>query len=277
MSKRAKTINLVFTAFMALICIFWLYPFILVVLNSFKSNSEMLSNVVGLPKVFRIQNYVHTWESMNFPRLYLNNIIYTVGGVAGIVFFGALAAFKLSRTNTRFSKVAFLIFILPMMIPFQTIMITFTKVAAYLGLTGNLFGVIIFQWGGGIPMALFLYHGFIKTIPIELDESAAIDGAGAFRVFFQIIMPLLKPVTTTIVVICALGIWNDFMLVLLLIGAKAAFMNIPLAISNSFGTYYANWETALPGMMLGIIPAIVFFLFLQKYIINGLTAGALKG
>lgn len=269
--------NCILFCLMLAVCFIWMIPFLLAVLNSFKTNGEMATNVLAFPSAWSLQNYAETWKEMNFPTLYRNNIIYTVFGVVGIVFWGSMAGYKLCRNNRWYSKVLFYVFIIPMMIPFQAIMITFTKLAGSMGLTGSVWGVILCQWGFGIPMATFLYRGYTTTVPREIEECASLDGAGPFRIFFSIVFPLLKPITATVIITNALGIWNDFMIVLLLLGASKDYMNIPMAIYNNFSSNFANWSRALPGMMFAVIPAIIAFVFLQKYIVQGVTAGSVKG
>ena len=275
--KREKMMKWVLTAVMTVVCMIWLIPFFMAALNSFKPNAEMVTNVLALPKKWSLENYIVTWKKMDFLHLYRNNIIYTVFGTLGIVFFGSLAGHRLCRCTKWYSSFLFYLFIIPIMLPFQVIMITFSKLAGSLHLTGSIIGVILCQWGFGIPMATFLYKGYSSTIPKEIEECANLDGAGPFRTFFYIIFPLLKPITATVIITNALAIWNDFMIVLLLLGAKKEYMNIPLAIYNSFGRNFADWSRALPSRMYAVVPAVVAFIFLQKYIVQGITAGSVKG
>jgi raffinose/stachyose/melibiose transport system permease protein len=167
--------------------------------------------------------------------------------------------------------------ITPMMVPFQTIMISLTQVARRLHLGGSLQGLIVQYWGFGAPFAIFLYHGFIKTVPRELDEHARIDGASTVRLFISIIFPMLKSVTITIIVIDAMWIWNDFLLPLLMISSNKKLVNIQVVLYQNIGYYYAKWEYALPMVVMSIIPALLIFVALQKYIVEGVTAGAIKG
>jgi raffinose/stachyose/melibiose transport system permease protein len=163
-----------------------------------------------------------------------------------------------------------------LVIPFQTLMIPLVKVAKDLSLINTLHGIIIMYWGFGIPLALFLYHGFIKAVPKELEEAAYIDGSSTTGVFFRILLPLLKPITTTIAILHSLWIWNDFLLPLITLSSKKN-QTIPLAASVYFGQYTNEWNLAMAALTLAIIPIILFFLFMQRYIIQGITAGALKG
>lgn len=152
-----------------------------------------------------------------------------------------------------------------------------TQVAKQLHLSGSLLGLIVQYWGVSAPFTIFLYHGFVKMIPKELDESAMIDGASTFRLFLQIIFPLLKSITITVVVINELYMWNDFILPLLMISSSKSTRTIQLALYSNFGIHEVQWELALPGLIISVIPAVIFFVSLQKYIIEGVAAGAVKG
>lgn len=255
----------------------WVYPFILVVLNSVKTQRDMMRGFLDVPMVFHWENYANAWNKLNFPRAMSNSFQLAVGGVAGIILFASMSAYKLARTETRYSKVLFTLCIIPMMVPFQTIMITLTQLAKTLGLSGSIGGLIVLYWGFSTPFTLFLYHGFVKSLPRELDESALIDGASPLRLFFQIILPLLMPITSTAIVINGLYIWNDFILPLLTINASRDTRNIQMAIYSNFGSRGVRWDLALPSLVIGMVPALLFFVFLQKYIIAGVAAGAVKG
>jgi len=213
---------------------------------------------------------------MNYPRLFLNTLFVTSMGVAGVVLLGSLAGYKLSRTKSVFSWVFFIILIAPMMIPFHSFMISLVKVARTLSLTRTPWGLGIIYWGLGAPLATFLFHGFVKTVPRELDECAFIDGASQGRVFFRIIFPLLQPVTVTVIVLNAMWMWNDFLLPLLIVGGTRSSYTLQLAANNFMGQYKTEWNLAMAGVLLTLVPAIIFYITLQKYIIKGMVAGAVK-
>lgn len=274
-SKKYGTILLEIV--MIIIALIFLYPIILVFYNSLKSFSEVMANVISLPKRLAFENYSYVWKFVDYPRLFLNNMIITVTGILGIVFFGSLAAYKLSRTKTKYSFLVYLFCIIPMLIPFQTIMITVLKLAKQLHLSDSDIGLGIQYWGFGAPMAVFIYHGFIKTIPKEIDESAIVDGASTTKMFFKIIFPLLKPVTSTIVVIDVMWIWNDFLLPLIMVNGKKQTKTLTLAAYSFVGQYITNWQYAMAAMILAVLPSILFFIFMQKNIVKGVTAGAVKG
>lgn len=255
----------------------YIYPVFLMFTNSFKSFKEVLVNVVALPTHLEFANYTHVIEKINYGRLFFNNVVITFTGILGIVFFSSLAAYILARRNTRFTRAAYMFCIIPMLVPFQTIMITLVKVMKTLHLSGSLLGLGIQYWGFGILMAVFIYMGFIKTIPRAIDESATIDGASAFSTYVRIIFPLLKPVTATVMVLDVMWIWNDFLLPMLMVNSSPKTKTLTLAAYTFVGQYNTQWQYAMTAMVLALLPSILFFIFMQKHIIKGVVAGAVKG
>ena len=273
--KNTRLILLEIVLFVFLII--WIYPLINILLNSFKPVKDMMLQFLDAPKELRFENYVDAWTKLDFSKAILNTFLVTVFSVGGIVLFGSMAAYKLARMKTKLSYVILMICISPMLIPFQTIMITLTQVAKALHLTGSIWGLVIMYWGISTPFTIFLYHGFIKMVPVSLDESATIDGASSFKTFFKIIFPLLKSVTITTIVINALYIWNDFLLPLLMVSSNKATRTIQIALYTNFGIHEVKWTLALPGLIISIVPAIIFFIIMQKHIIKGIAGGAVKG
>jgi raffinose/stachyose/melibiose transport system permease protein len=263
-------------AVMIIAALIYLYPLFLVVINSLKTYEEITINVIALPKKLAFTNYVNTWKSMSYPHFFFNTLLATSLGVAGVVLLGSLAGYKLSRTKTIYSWFLFIILIAPMMIPFHSFMISLVKTARIMHLTRTPWGLGILYWGLGAPLAIFLYHGFVKTVPKELDECGMIDGASQPRIFFQIVFPLLQPVTISIIVLNTMWMWNDFLLPLLILGSTKNAYTLQLAANNFMGQYKTEWNLAMAGVLLTVVPAIAFYLALQKYIIKGMVAGAVK-
>ena len=271
--RGALAITLVMTA----CALVYLYPLILVVINSMKTFSEITANVVAFPTRLSGENFVNAFALMRYPNLFLNTLFVTCMGTAGVVLLASVAGFRLSRTRTRYSWLVFLLCVAPMMIPFHSFMIALVKVARNLHLTNSTWGLGIIYWGLGVPLSLFMYHGFVKTVPNELDDCAAIDGCRPLRAFFQVIFPLLQPVTVSVIVINAMWMWNDFLLPLLILSGAKKSMTLQLAAYNFFGQYKVEWQNAMAGVLLTITPAIIFYLILQRRIIKGMVAGAVKG
>jgi raffinose/stachyose/melibiose transport system permease protein len=264
------------TIVLTILAIAYLYPLFLVIINSFKKFEEITSNVIALPKSINFENFINAWTIMDYPRLFLNTLIATVIGSAGIVLLSSMAGYKLSRTKAAYSMIFFILLIAPMMIPFHSFMIALVRVARTLSLTRSPWGLGVIYWGLGAPLSVFLYHGFVKSVPHEIEESALIDGASPLKVFFALIFPLLQPVTVSVIVINVMWIWNDFLLPLLVLGGSKDSATLQLAAYNFFGLYKIEWNYAMAGVLLTIIPAIILYLALQKYIIKGMIAGAIK-
>ncbi|MCM3408450.1 carbohydrate ABC transporter permease [Metabacillus litoralis] len=253
----------------------FLIPFYFVAINSVKGFSEILIDAAALPKEVLFSNYAKVWEVISFQDAFLNSLIITVFSIAGIVVISSMAAWKMVRTPGKLSKVLFIFFVSAMVIPFQTVMIPLMKLGGTLGIMNSIPGIVIMYFGFGVSLSLFLYHGFVKTIPLEIEESASIDGCTQFGVFWRIVFPLLKPITVTVIILNTLWIWNDYLLPLLVL-QDASLRTIPLATSSFFAQYTKQWDMGLAALVLGIAPVIVFFLFLQKHIIKGIAAGSIK-
>lgn len=279
MSRRMKN-NLRKSLFEILIIVLacaYIYPVFLMFINSVKPFKEVVVDAIALPTKLALENYQYVIDKMSYGNLFLNNVIVTTVGIVGIVAFSSLAAYILDRRRTKYSKFAYAFIITPMLIPFQTIMITLLKAMNIIHLTGSRIGLGIQYWGFGIPMAVFIFYNFMKTIPKEIDESACIDGASTFRTFVSVIFPLLKPVTVTVIVLDVMWIWNDFLLPLLMVNSSNKTKTLVLAAYNFVGQFNTQWHYAMTAMVLAVVPSIVIFILLQKYIVSGVVAGAIKG
>lgn len=275
-SRRIAT-HSVFLVVIVLLACLYIYPVFLMVNNSLKPFKEILTNVLALPSHLEWANYSYVVEKMEYFRLFFNNVVITLIGIAGIVAFSSMAAYILDRRQTRVTKALHTFIITPMLIPFQTIMITLLKFMNIIRLNGTTWGLGVQYWGFGIPMATFIYFNFMKSIPAEIDESAMIDGATTFQTYLWIIFPLLKTVTATVVVLDVMWIWNDFLLPLLMVNSSPSSKTLVLAAYNFVGALNTKWHYALAAMVLAILPSVIVFVFLQRYIVDGVVAGAIKG
>ncbi len=276
MMKKQNRLN-PFTVIVFVFSIFWLMPLIFIFINSFKPYNDMMQNFLALPAEWSLDKYIETWTMFDFPMLLKNTFFYTGITVLAILLFAPMAAYKLARTKSRLSDICFGLIIMPMMVPFQSYMISLSKVVANFKLMGTRTGYIIVSIGLCMPLAVFMIHGFVKNIPLELEECARIDGASRMRIYFSIVLPLLKPILTTVVVLDALAIWNDIITNQLIVGGKVNAMNIQSALFMQFSAQTSDWEHALPGIVMSMIPSLLFFIFMQKHIMGGITAGAVKG
>jgi len=253
----------------------FLVPFYYLVSNSLKPFAEILSNTSALPSVLQFQNYINAYHQMNFLKVFSNSLLITVVSNIVLVFFCSMAAYMLVRTKKKISNIIFMMFVAAMVIPFQSIMIPLVKVTGSLGMLNSVWGLVIMYLGFGSGMTIFLYHGFIKGIPVELEEAAIIDGCSRLGVFWRIVFPLLKPITVTVVILNSLWIWNDFLLPSLVL-QDPELRTIPLATFFFFGQYTKQWDLALAALMLSIIPLLIFFFAMQKHIVKGITSGSIK-
>ncbi|MCS7462780.1 carbohydrate ABC transporter permease [Paenibacillus doosanensis] len=254
----------------------FLVPFYFVIVNSMKTFGEILINSSSLPSSLNFSNYVKVWDIMKFPKAFLNSLLITVFSNLGLVVISSMAAYRLVRRPSRFNNLVFLAFVAAMVIPFQSIMIPLVRVASEVGLMDSIPGLVVCYFGFGVSLNVFLYHGFIKSIPMEIEESATVDGCTPYGVFWKIVFPLLKPMTVTIILLNSLWIWNDFLLPMLVLNSPDL-RTIPLTTYSFFGQYTKQWDLALAALVLGVLPIVIFFLAMQRHIIEGITAGSVKG
>jgi raffinose/stachyose/melibiose transport system permease protein len=259
-----------------LLGLLFLVPFYFVIVNSMKTFGELLINSANLPGSLYFGNYLKVWDIMKFPKVFLNSLIITIVSNIGLVVISSMAAYRFVRYPNRLNNLIFLAFVAAMVIPFQSIMIPLVRVASQIGIIDSIPGVVICYFGFGVSLNVFLYHGFMKSIPLEVEESAKVDGCSTYGVFWKIVFPLLKPMTVTVVLLNSLWIWNDFLLPMLILSSPDL-RTIPLATYSFFGQYTKQWDLALAALVLGVLPIVIFFLSMQRHIIEGITAGSVKG
>ncbi|SDC26690.1 raffinose/stachyose/melibiose transport system permease protein [Paenibacillus sp. UNCCL117] len=260
-----------------LFAILFVVPFYFLVSNSFKSFREILLDAASWPKAFTVDNFKNSWEIIDFPKVAFNSFLITILSVLFIVLLSSMLAYRLVRRPTQFNQFIFVVLVAAMIIPFQSIMLQMVKVTALLELHGTLYGMVFCYIGFGLPMAVFLFHGFIKSVPIEIEEAAIMDGCSPYGVFFRIVLPLVKPIAGTVIILNVLWIWNDYLLPALIIGSNSDLKTIPLAVQSFFGQYTKKWDLAMATLTMSVIPIIVFFLALQRHIVEGVAQGAIKG
>ncbi len=276
MRKLIKIQQILLWTFLILLGLIWGFPLLMAFINSFKTNGELLTNVMALPKQLNFQNYIRTFYKMHYFRSLINIIIISSIGVSLIILFSAMAGWKLCRTKTKLSTILFSFFIFSMLIPFNSIMIPLYKIVLTLNIKNSLIGFGFVYSGLGVSMAIFLYHGFVKGIPLELEEASIIDGCNDYKVFTKIILPLLKPITMTVCITNLLWIWNDFLLPLIVISDNKKY-TLLLSTNTLFGQYSSDWTAILSSLILAAIPVIIFYSIFQKEILKGISDGALKG
>ncbi|MFS0724404.1 carbohydrate ABC transporter permease [Paenibacillus sp. 1P07SE] len=253
-----------------------IFPIYLAVINSFKTQGEMFASFTALPSSLQLDNYTEAFVRLSMVSSLANSVIVSVLGIGGILLCASLAGYKLSRTAGKLSQFLFYLFVASMMVPFHSIMIPLTRMAKELNVQGSIYGLALIYIGLGVNMAIFLYHGFVKGVPRELEESAHIDGCNEWQTFFRIIFPLLLPITVTIAILDFLWIWNDFLLPLLML-TNAESYTLIISTNKLFGEYNTEWSLVLAALVLTAIPVVLIFMFFQRYIMAGITEGAVKG
>ncbi|WP_425436708.1 carbohydrate ABC transporter permease [Paenibacillus donghaensis] len=276
-SSRYRSRTFILEIAAILLALVFLSPFYLVLTNSVKSLKEILVDAASFPQVFLWENYSKVWKAIDFPQAFWSSLQITVLSVIFIVLFSSMAAYRIARKPTRFNSFVFMLLISAMIIPFQSLMLQLVRVTSILELRGELYGIVACYLGFGMPLSVFLFHGFIKTVPFELEEAARVDGSNPYGVFFRIVFPLLLPIVVTVIILNTLWIWNDYLLPVLVIGGNKDLTTLPVAVTKFFGQYTKKWDLALPGLVLAVTPILLFFLTLQKYIVEGVTAGSIKG
>ncbi|MFI3169564.1 MAG: carbohydrate ABC transporter permease [Faecalibacterium sp.] len=272
-----KPREIIFEIIMIALVLGFLYPFFIMFFVSVKSAREALLSPSSFPSEFHFENYAYVWETMNFSRIFFNSFFVTGLSVLGIVVLAGMAGYVIAKTNTKFYKFLYLFILSGIMIPFYTCLVPVIKLATQLGFTNSLIGLVIIYWGRSLPMATFLYVGFIRGIPNEIIESATVDGANLWVCYWRVVFPMLKSITSTIVILNALSIWNDFLLPSLLI-SKSAYRTLPLCqYYFQQGEFGSAWQYSFSAYILAMVPILILYIFLQKYIIKGISAGAVKG
>ena len=276
-----KRTNNILTAFFVLLSIAYLYPIFIVLVNSFKSNAAINTDTFALPNAdtfMGFQNYIKGMTFGNYPfyRSVEYSVVITVLSVALILLCTSMAAWYISRVGSTICKIAYFMFVFSMIVPFQMVMFTLSKTADTLKLNTP-WTIPVIYLGFGAGLAVFMFSGFVKSIPLEIEEAAAIDGCGPVRTYFSVVLPMLKPTLVSVGVLEIMWVWNDYLLPYLVLD-RTQYMTIPIHIQylkGSYGTVDMGATMAL--ILLAIIPVVVFYLSCQKYIIKGVAAGAVKG
>ena len=269
-----------------LLFILFMMPFVIVVLNSMRTNAEIINSPVGWPEDAGnlFLNVKSVWENptFNFLSALRDSVIITVLSLGIISICSAMAAWVLVRNKTRWSNFLFMMYVAAMVIPFQVVMFPLITWFRDLGETLHIpmlrsyQGIIFAYLGFGEAMSIFIFHGFIKGVPLELEEAADIDGCSRAGTFFRIVFPLLQPVFVTVLVLNGLWIWNDYLLPLLLLGSNNAIRTIPLAVQGFIGSFVKQWHLIMVSTLLAMLPIIVLYIFAQKYIVQGMVEGSIK-
>ena len=277
--KKTVSKSLIYILLFFIAAVF-LAPIIIILFNAFKSNFYISSSPFSIPNVDTFagfDNFIKGFSQSDFMRSFANSAFITVFSVAGIVLLTSMTAWYIVRVKNKFTKLIYYLFVFSMIVPFQMVMYTMTYYAFEFNLN-NPVGIVFIYLGFGAGLSVFMFSGFIKSIPTEIEEAATIDGCSPIRTFFSVVFPILKPTAITVAILNAMWIWNDYLLPYLVLGSGEN-KTLPVAVQMALTGGYGNKDMgALMAMLvLTILPIIIFYLFCQKYIIRGVVAGAVKG
>ena len=279
MTSQKQRTNNILTVVFTIISLFYVYPIFLVLLNSFKKKAYISRKPFAIPtgKMFvGLQNYVNGIAKTGFFQAFLCSLFITICSVAVIIRCTSMCAWYITRVHNVVTSAIYYLCLFAMIVPFQMVMFPLSKVANMLHLS-NPVGLIVIYLGFGAGLAVFMFTGFVKSIPIEIEEAAMIDGCTPIQTFFNIVLPVMKPTCITVAILQTMWIWNDYLLPYLTLDLKK-YKTIPIAVQYLKGGYGSVDMGAMMGVLvLSIIPIIVFYMFCQRYIIEGVVAGAVKG
>ena len=276
--KKIKLSNIIIFLFLAALSFLFLVPIITVLANSFKDKFSISQSPFVLPdsNTFAgLENYISGIANTGFISAFFWSLFITVFSVAAIVLFTSMTAWYITRVKNRFNSILYYLFVFSMIVPFQMVMFTMSKIANVLHLD-NPFGLIFIYLGFGAGLSVFIFSGFVKSISLSLEEAAIIDGCNRLQTFWHVVFPILRPTAITVAILNTMWIWNDYLLPYLVIGSD--YKTIPIAVQYLKGGYGSVDMGAMMAMLvLSILPVVVFYLSCQKYIIKGVAAGAVKG
>ncbi len=277
---KRKVMNALAMAGLVIIFIAYMFPFIMVVINSLKQKRDIIKSPFSwlfTIKGLSFDNFVKAFTQMDFINAFKNSLLVTVSATVLVTLFAAMLAYYIVRHNNGISKLTFALMVASMIIPFQAIMIPLDSIyGGTLNILNHRLTLIFMHTGFSMAMSVFMFHGFIKgNVPMALEEAAYIDGCTHSQTFFKIVLPLLKPIISTMVILNSLAFWNDFLLPSLVLTDKKL-LTLPLSTYSFYGTYSADYGTIMAGLLLCVVPILILYVVLQKQIIGGVVAGAVK-
>ena len=275
MLNKKKWSSAVWQILLVLFTLVFLSPMIYMVLNSFKPYSQMLKDPWGLPNTLFLDNYIKAFTQMKFFQSLYNSAVITIVSVFLIVVLGGLAAYPITRFDNRLTRFLSVYFLIGYMVPTQVLIVQIFSVMKKMHLINTKTGLIL-VYAAGVSFAVFMYQGFIRSMPVDMEESALIDGARPWQMFWKVVFPLLKPASATLIIFQTMWIWNDFVLSSLFLSSRKN-LTLLLELHQCIGEFSLDWSVMLAIMCIVMLPMLVFYLLMQKQIIAGMTAGAVKG
>lgn len=273
-TRKLAIRNYIVEGLLLLASLLIIFPILIMIFGSFKTSAEVLSFSLALPEKWMFSNYARVFEEGGIPRAFMNSLMIT--GISSIIniLASSAASFILARRDTKLANTLYMYFFMGLIAPMSTI--TTIRIVQWLGFYGSMSSVILIYASLNTAFSVFLYSGFIKTIPKALDEVAFLEGANVFGVFFRIVTPLILPVNATVAIMVFMSVWNDITIPLYFLTDSSTW-TMPLSIYNFYGKYSRDWNLIFANLVLTSLPVFILYLFGQKYIVSGLTAGAVKG
>ncbi len=276
MKSRARLDTAVRLILIVITCVIVVIPLYLTVLNAFKPYSEIAASISAFPKNPTMNNFKEAWRRLNFPKVLGNTLIITIFSSIGCVVFTGMTGYWIARHRSFFTKAWNVLILAAMCVPFQGFMIAYAQMIGSMGLGGKLIGVIISFWVFSMPMSVFLVTGAVKSVPLEIEEAATIDGCSSFGKFWRVVVPLIKGTLFTVVSLEVLYYWNDYLMTQFIL-SKPSQRTIQIAMQSLFNEAFFAWDTAVAAVTLSILPLFIFFVIAQKQVLEGVTAGSVKG
>ena len=254
-----------------------IFPLVLTVMNSFKSASEIASNILALPTSLQLDNFKEAWSRLNFPTAFKNTLLVSIVSTIGEVIIAGMTGYWIVRHSNKFTKFWHTLIMCAMSVPFQCIMITFSSImVGVLKLGNTILGVGIAFWVITLPMSMFLVSGAVKSVPVEIEEAARIDGCGSLKTYWTVVFPMIKGTIFSIATLNLMKYWNDYLMTSFIL-TKKPMRTIQIAVHMLFNDTYFTWPVAVAAVTLSILPLFIFFVFEQKRVMGGVTDGAVKG
>lgn len=275
LSPSAKTIRWILTVLLVIYTCFTLFVILVTFMDSFKTKSDLVTNFTGFPKILTFESYRTVFLEDNFLRYFVNSIVLTVCGTLGSIFLSSMTAYGIARYQFKGKALITSYFLVGLMVPIQVSVLPLFLMLKKIGLLNQLPGLIL-VYMSGISMSCFIFQKFFKTIPVALEESARLDGAGDYKTFFRIILPISKPVIFTMALITGIAQWNDFYMPMILLGGERV-KTLTLAIYQYIGQFTRYMNVSMAAVIITLIPVIILYFLFSTQIVEGLTGGAVKG
>lgn len=281
MTKKKSVFDTILSIFLGILSLAWIYPVFMILMNSFKETNSITTSAAfqlpGADNFVGAENYVNAVSSKGFMTAFWYSLVITVSSLVLILICCSMCAWYITRVKSKLSSICYYLFVFSMVVPFQMLMFTLSATADRIGLS-NPYNICVIYLGFGAGLAVFMFCGFMKSVPLEIEEAAMIDGCNPLQIFFLIVLPILKPTLISVGILETMWLWNDYLLPYLVLDRTKGYTTIPIFIQYFKGSYgKVEMGPMMASIMLTVLPIIIVYIFCQKYIIKGVVAGAVKG